>query len=184
MPILCQIPQNLRLTSGSSLIPKHSRPPHILPNRPHQPLQENGAVLLSPSMNRIPELNRLRRQSLKRRAETTFLDITSQLPSFYNSLPPKSSLRQSVLHHFSQGKDHATLADFLGVSIQTIEDENNVALQLKSTLNLYREKTTPAEIQKIQEFWFESTIPVPWKTKQGFLLLLLDITNVWCVWGG
>jgi len=100
--------------------------------------------------------------------------LSSDISKFYNELPPRSPLRQSLLHGFTREKDPATMAEFFGVSRQTIEkaqalkDEDNTAVQLKYPLDVIREKIPEANITRIQEFWYENTIPVPWKTSTTY----------------
>jgi len=96
--------------------------------------------------------------------------IASKISGFYSSLPPKSPLRQSVLHHFTKGEDPSVMAKFFGVSRQTIEqaqelkDEDNTTLQLKYAIGVTREKIPASHLTRIQDFWYENTILVPLKT--------------------
>lgn len=102
--------------------------------------------------------------------------FTDKALELYDNLPPSSPFRQGYLHHFTAGQDAKELADVFGVSKQTIvaaqelRPEENILATLKYAPHVTREKITPEEKSRIEEYWRDSTQAIPWKktvTYQG-----------------
>jgi len=107
-------------------------------------------------------------------AQAASSTLTSKIVDIYQNLPPRSPLRQGLLHGLCEGEDVQVMEEMFDVSTQTIKqaqnlDENkNPFIQLKYAVGVTRQKVTPDQKKAIEDYWFSSTCPVPWKQDVSF----------------